>query len=105
MVGLFIGHITCGPHMTDMEIIVYPIWESYLESEVTTIHYLSQCPAFGRMRLRILGLDVIRMVMDSVQYLSLAEILRFGKSMQRLGYELSCRSLKTMDRFIDKCLG
>lgn len=81
MVGLITGHNTCGHHMTNMRIIEDPTCASCLEGEDTTEHFLCQCPAFARMRLRILGVDA--MGMDMVHSLSLVEILRFAKNTRK----------------------
>ena len=77
MVGIITGHNPWGQHMTTIGIIEDPVCLSCLEEADSTEHFLCECPAFARARLRVLGSDVMRM--SNIRSLKLEDIYRFAK--------------------------
>lgn len=85
MLGVITGHTTCGQHMTTLGVITDPTCQFCLEEDDTIEHYLCNCPAFARIRLRRLGSDVSSM--NNVHTLPLPDLLGFINETKRFEEE------------------
>lgn len=81
LVGILTGHFAFGNHLCRLGLSMDSLCPACLEDEDTALHYLCNCPAFSRIRLQTLNMDVVDTT--SISDLPIREILRFSQKCKR----------------------